>query len=1052
MSNPADEVPPPQNPDQPGSGGPSENAPPAQSPDVNASMTDGGEAPPGDGLPEWEPLTPELVEDEAIRGDFVMRWAVVGLAILLGCSQIAETKTLIHIRSGEYLAQHGFLPPAKDVFSYTRAEAPWVNLSWLFDLLAAGVHGLGGGIALTVFQTLVAAAIFGFVVHTVRPGIRTWWGSICAALALLACFRQFTIQPELITLLGTAAVLWLLVRTQEGTDSRGQWALIPILWAWSQLDSRAFLGWGLLLLFGVGEAIGAAAGRPGFREPARRRQFWLIAGGCFLVAGLHPFTYQSWLSPGRLYGVEYPAWREAYPQMTRIELSVVSMLSGRYWSAINFEGVAGIYLAFAALAAMLLNARRVPIAHLLMFAGINAAAVLASHELASASLVNCVLATLNAQDWFLATYGQTYSTQGSFLLFSRGGRAVTVLGMFALAYVIISGRIDGANGKRTGIGFDPELQQQMSSYERAVVDTYDDRPFSFVVRQGDLLIWAGQKSFIDSRLELFHSGSAGDSNGEDTILRLHDKTRRSLRKRDPDLKGSGDRPHWRKLFDRYEITHVMPRMSGLSLSPNYRTFDDLLRSQDWKLTRLTPALAVFYRADKRQDKALKAYVDSHHWNAVQLAFRLDGEPVKTDDKDKAEAHVWPASTSSYQKFLSLPRNTVPGDVTQSTHEFHYATQENLGMPQRLAALHLAIRAARAGLRADPNSAEGYQVLGSSYSVLDQLEGLELRRFGVELPQMLRYYQIAAARQSLTLLEPNDPFVHQELASFYGRLKKLDLALRHLKEYMRLQSERPSEKNDEAKTQQLDQLSMMADQIEQRVAQVHEQISLHLANSESRVNVALFAYQNGAVLAAIRLLDEDKIALLESPPAQVMYAGWLIEAGRAEEADQTLRTVEQQVGPGVDQLAGWRDNAVSAAWAQGNYERVVQLYEDAVVSGEKRRLELALMSGPFLTSSTVGLSPDRYPWLHAAAVEEVSRDRPYELGSTLFNLALCRLEQGDLPAAQAALKQALDRAPDSPLRPLLILYWQCLTDEILEPEPPSEWIPISTDLFAAEDQP
>ncbi|MEN9554072.1 MAG: hypothetical protein RLZZ232_358, partial [Planctomycetota bacterium] len=32
-----------------------------------------------DELPEEEPLTPELVEEEAIRGDFMLRWATVFL-------------------------------------------------------------------------------------------------------------------------------------------------------------------------------------------------------------------------------------------------------------------------------------------------------------------------------------------------------------------------------------------------------------------------------------------------------------------------------------------------------------------------------------------------------------------------------------------------------------------------------------------------------------------------------------------------------------------------------------------------------------------------------------------------------------------------------------------------------------------------------------------------------------------------------------------------------------------------------------------------------------
>ena len=157
-----------------------------------------------EGLPEWEPLTPELVEDEAIRGDFVIRWVVVGLALLLGVSQIAETRTLLHIKSGQYLAQHGFLPSATDVLSYTANDRRWVNLSWLFDLVMAGVvFAVSGGIGLSMIQGAMAVLAFGLLAHTVRPNIRTWWGSICAVLALLACYPQFTVQPELITITGS---------------------------------------------------------------------------------------------------------------------------------------------------------------------------------------------------------------------------------------------------------------------------------------------------------------------------------------------------------------------------------------------------------------------------------------------------------------------------------------------------------------------------------------------------------------------------------------------------------------------------------------------------------------------------------------------------------------------------------------------------------------------------------------------------------------------------------------------------------------------------------
>ena len=708
----------------------------------------------------------------------------------------------------------------------------------------------------------------------------------------------------------------------------------------------------------------------------------------------------------------------------------------RFWKVINHEGVAGLYLIGAALGAMALNARRVPIAHVALFVGINAAAVFAVHELAAASLVNCVLATLNAQEWFLAKYGQTYSVQWSFLLFSRGGRALTVLGLFAFAYLIISGRIDGPNGKRSGLGFDADLRQQMASYQDAVQDSYDDRPFPFVIRQGDLLIWAGRKTFIDSRLELYHTGG-------DDLIALHNKTRAALRRRQVSLPGSGDRLHWRKVFDDYQVTHVVPRMTGLSFGPNYRTFDDLLRSRDWKLTKLTPTAAVFYRADKRQDQALRAYVDGHLWDPVQLAFRQERKPI-------TEVQAWPSADTAYQQALSLPRTVIPGDVSFAAHAAHYAMSENLTMPQRMGALYAAIRSARAGLRTNPNSAVAYEALGSAYAVLDQLEDLELQQYGVRIPRLLRYYQISSALQNAALLEPDNPLLHEELAQLYLRVQKPDLAAQHLQEFFRLIPEQPLD-SEEPVNESLEQLRQVADELQLRSEAMREEIDKQLANGTERTNVAVMAYQNRATLAAVRLLDEDKVAVLRNPQITVMYAGWLIEVGRVEEADQLLLSVEQQAGPSAALINGWLDDSIAAAWAQGSYDRVAKLCEEAVSDSEHRRVSTVLQSGPFSASSPMILPKDNYPWLHVVAVEDVELRRPFELGMHLFHLALCRLEQGDLPAAQEALRQGLDRVPNSALRPLFVRYWQCLTDERLEVEPPSDWIPITKDLFAEENE-
>ena len=130
---------------------------------------------PGDDLPEEIELTPEIVEDEAIRNDFMLRLAVVLLAVLVACTEISETRTLVHIKTGEYLGSHAVLPPRTDVFTHTASEKPWINLSWLFDLFSAGVFAVGGAISLTVLKSLLAGLTAYLLIKAVKRDVPTWW-------------------------------------------------------------------------------------------------------------------------------------------------------------------------------------------------------------------------------------------------------------------------------------------------------------------------------------------------------------------------------------------------------------------------------------------------------------------------------------------------------------------------------------------------------------------------------------------------------------------------------------------------------------------------------------------------------------------------------------------------------------------------------------------------------------------------------------------------------------------------------------------------------------
>ncbi len=421
-------------------------------------------------LPEWEPLTPELVEEEAERGDFMLRWAIVLLAVLLGCYGIHQTTTLLRTASGQYMASHGLLPPSNDVFSLTATDRAWVNLGWGTDLILAGLYALPGQeIFLTLFAAVMAGLTLGLMVHISRPGLPSWWTSVMAAVALLAAFPQFVAGPESVTLLGLAVQVWLLHRFGLSGRSRDLWALVGVQVLWVNLDPRAWIGLLLLLLYGLGEYLGNRVNRPGLASHEHRKLYWQVTGGVAVACLVNPFHVDALLAPFVLYGTEYPALQAynllgldqptAIDRLQHYPLTAIVYHRGQWgnWSWLNYHVIAGLLVLVAAGVAIFLNRRRADYGHVAVLAGLFVLSLLATRELAPAAVVAAVLASLNAQDWYKVSFPQEYTIEPRDLAFSRGGRSVTVLAFFAVAFLAISGRLTPERGRKLGLGFDPSL-------------------------------------------------------------------------------------------------------------------------------------------------------------------------------------------------------------------------------------------------------------------------------------------------------------------------------------------------------------------------------------------------------------------------------------------------------------------------------------------------------------------------------------------------------------------------------------------------------------------
>ncbi|MBX3441218.1 MAG: hypothetical protein KF774_02335 [Planctomyces sp.] len=1012
-----------------GAAPPASNAPPAPPPDETQ--------PPQDELPEYEPLTPELVEEEAIRGDIVLRGAVVLLALLLGWTHLADSSVLVKVRTGEYLTSHGILPPRTDVFSNSATNHPWVNLSWAGDIVLSVLHSLGGDRMLTVWAAVVAALAFWLLGRTSRPGAPTWWSSIAGGAALVAAFPWLAAGPDVLTILGLAWLLRTLQRAVQQGDPRLMLRLGIGFFLWSNVDPRAWIGLAIVWLFALGHWLrqGETAG-----AGILPRSLAMAAGAATIAALIHPFHWHVLKSPYVQFAIEYPEIATYTGLGPHFPWMWQPMSGAPFWSLLDVHAIVGLSLAGVALLALLLNVRQFHAGWALLWLFVNGLAAARGHLLPAAAIVNAVIAGLNAQAWYARTFRQTYSIAWTELLFSRGGRAVTVFGMFGLAYLMLNGALTGPAGRRLGMGLDWRLRTAVSSYAKLIDGTFDDRPFNGRVEHGDILIWLGQKPFVDSRLAMY-------AQGPENLLDVHRDTYFAFMPASESNPRAGRPDVWRKTFDDYQLTRLLVRLTG----EDPGKYDLLLRflmNPELRLTRIQAAAAEMCRFDAGAGPELRAYVDQ------QPGTRFLTQAFRGADVAPPEGlAIWPRELTTYEKWLIQPEPWLPesGQLAMHYAFLSSALPQQLANPQAaseagIALRMLAIREARRALRDDPNLARIHHLIAlTCYSMLSQ-ERAFFAQLGQNYSSDLRTAEILAAFNAALMTAANKAVLHEELAQYLVSLNYRDVAFQHLKELNR-QTGRwtallPSDPNYAAARDANRQLYR---QLNEDLPKIAEQVREQLDKGADPVAVAQAAMQAGCPELALQTINDHETDLVQNPVASLVQAQLMMAVGRTEEAWERLEGMAAYVQSGTELDSVWRVTTAYANVANGNYSRTVELFSQELDELAVSRLRSLLDGSPLI--SGVPLKQQLFAASRARSALEALYSFPDQQSLLLFQRALIELQQGRLSRARADLSEALSAAPDSAFRPLIVYYHYLQTGESLPIEGPGVQIPIWSGMFA-----
>jgi hypothetical protein len=159
---------------------------------------------------------------------------------------VSDVDVGYHIRTGEHiLAGKGI--PARNTFSYTIPNEPWLAQQWMPATIYALVFRAGGINGLITFKALLATLLMFLVWRSAsnasgKSSILALW---IATLAVLILRVRFYERPDLFT--STLFALTILLDQRFGTERRWQWIFLPLLMAlWA--NTHAGYVYGLVLL------------------------------------------------------------------------------------------------------------------------------------------------------------------------------------------------------------------------------------------------------------------------------------------------------------------------------------------------------------------------------------------------------------------------------------------------------------------------------------------------------------------------------------------------------------------------------------------------------------------------------------------------------------------------------------------------------------------------------------------------------------------------------------------------------------------------------------
>jgi tetratricopeptide (TPR) repeat protein len=415
---------------------------------------------------------------------------LVAVTGLLGCFLDRDMDIWWHLRAGrEILARHAI--PRTDTYIFAAPGAPWIDLHWGFQVLAAWIFDHGGFAALTLAAAVAGAVAIALLLAATVPGRSTVAVVWCWLPAVFVMSARFYPRPEILSLMCLAAYL-LVLRTADRTP-RALWLLVPIQLVWVNVQGLFVLGPIVLACWLLGRAVERR------RSSAPRwSDRWGAPLGVALVCLANPYTWKGALFPLTLFR-RMSSERGFYAQHIGELMSIPDLMARSGLSSVYLR--LSLLLLVLTLASFALRRGRFPhwsfrASVFVLFAGLG---LLAGRNQPQFALIAGAVLAWNVGDWLL--------TRPDASLIERAvARILTSAVLVGLMLWITTGGFYAyaGEGRIAGLGEQPLWH----AHEAARFAARDGMPRHFVAyHEGQAAVLEfhmrpDQSVFVDPRLEV----------------------------------------------------------------------------------------------------------------------------------------------------------------------------------------------------------------------------------------------------------------------------------------------------------------------------------------------------------------------------------------------------------------------------------------------------------------------------------------------------------------------------------------------------------------------